>query len=395
MVIDMSIETPRTSKDHLDFYMENDISPVRQNIDDIQKHLERRSSLYQKIGAPSVLFMGKNVLEVGPGSGHNSLYVASCKPARYDLLEPNKTAQNGIRELYSTINLDLTEPHLIEQKLEDFSPDIEYDIVICEAWLGVSNHEREMMKRLGELVSQGGILITTIASPLGSVSNGIRRVLSWGITRNIDNIDKKTKILLEAYSTHLDTINDMSRVHEDWAQDTLINPGFLTMCPQPDMFIDDIGSKFDVYESFPKFNNDWRWYKSLYGVNKKYNEKFLSSYHRNIHNFFDYRNYHAQISKKLGAEIESESFNFISQIAKKEDSNNAVIDDRIIKSVQKIGLLMSDIDDCWINLFEEVVSLMKGKIITENDISKMKFFKKLFGRELIYVSAIKSNASTL
>ena len=56
---------------------------------------------------------------------------------------------------------------------------------------------------------------------------------------------------------------------------------------------------------------------------------------------------------------------------------------------------MSDIDDCWINLFEEVVSLMKGKIITENDISKMKFFKKLFGRELIYVSAIKSNASTL
>jgi len=55
MVIDMSIETPRTSKDHLDFYMENDISPVRQNIDDIQKHLERRSSLYQKIGAPSSL----------------------------------------------------------------------------------------------------------------------------------------------------------------------------------------------------------------------------------------------------------------------------------------------------------------------------------------------------
>jgi hypothetical protein len=44
-----------------------------------------------------------------------------------------------------------------------------------------------MMKKLGELVSQGGILITTIASPLGSVSNGIRRVLSWDIVRNIDN----------------------------------------------------------------------------------------------------------------------------------------------------------------------------------------------------------------
>jgi len=385
----MDTNIPSTNKDHLAFYMENNISPVRQNIDDIQKHLERRSSLYQKIGAPSILFRDKNILEVGPGSGHNSLYIASCKPARYDLLEPNKTAQREIRGLYSTINLDLTKPNLIEQKLEDFSSEIEYDVVICEAWLGVSPHEREMMKKLGKLVSQGGILITTIASPLGSVSNGIRRVLSWSMTKNIDNIDKKTKILLDAYSTHLNTINDMSRVYEDWAQDTLINPGFLTMCPQPDMFIEDVGNRFEIYESFPKFNNDWRWYKSLYGANKKYNEKFLSSYHENIHNFFDYRNYHTKISKKLGSEIEAESFNFISQIARKEDSNNVVIDNKIIESIKKIGLLMSDIDDCWDDIFKEVINLMQSKSITENDISKMKFFDKLFGRELIYVSAIK------
>tara|TARA_B100000959_G_scaffold182117_1_gene190413 strand:- start:4470 stop:5630 length:1161 start_codon:yes stop_codon:yes gene_type:complete len=385
----MSIEIPTTNKDHLEFYMEYGISPVRQNIDDIQKHLERRSSLYRKIGAPSILFKDKNVLEVGPGSGHNSLYVASCKPGRYDLLEPNKTAQMGIKELYSTIKLDLIKPNLIKQKLEDFSTDIEYDIVICEAWLGVSAHEREMMKKLGELVSQGGILITTIASPLGSVSNGIRRVLSWDIVRNIDNINKKQKILLDAYSAHLDTMNDMSRVYEDWVIDTLINPGFLTMCPQPDMFIDDIGGKFDIYESFPKFYNDWRWYKSLYGKNKLFNEQFLNSYHRNIHNFFDYRNCHTQISKELGREIEVESFNFISQIARKEDNNDAIIDDKIFNSIQNIGLFMSNINDYWINSFKEVADLMESKSITKNDISKMKYFHKLFGRELIYVSAIK------
>jgi DNA-binding Xre family transcriptional regulator len=50
---------------------------------------------------------------------------------------------------------------------------------------------------------------------------------------------------------------------------------------------------------------------------------------------------------------------------------------------------MSNINEYWINSFKEVADLMESKSITKNDISKMKYFHKLFGRELIYVSAIK------
>lgn len=41
----MCADIPKTLIDHLEFYLENEISPVRKNIEDMQKHLQRRSSL--------------------------------------------------------------------------------------------------------------------------------------------------------------------------------------------------------------------------------------------------------------------------------------------------------------------------------------------------------------
>jgi hypothetical protein len=386
----MSADIPNTPIDHLEFYLENKISPVRQNIDDLPKHLQRRSSLYQKLGLPSILFQNKNILEVGPGSGHNSLYVASCKPSKYDLLEPNITAQNGINDLYSKTQLDVTIPNLIKKKLEDFSPDNKYEIVICESWLGVSDHEREMMKKLGSFLSSGGILVTTIASPLGSVINGVRRILSWGFTKNITSIESQTKLLLEAFSSHLDTIEDMSRLYEDWAQDTLINPGFLTMCPTPNMFVKDIGNDFEIYNSFPQFNSDWRWYKTLYGDKKSFNNTFLTAYNRNIHNFFDYNECFSEIDGDLGSRLEKESLKFISCISEKENNKDTVLDKQLTNSIQKIISLITEVDNnCWSKAFQELMKCLNSKIISPKDIANMPHFSKLFGRELIYVSAVK------
>ena len=75
---------PEANLDHLEFYEENNISPVRQDITNLERHIQRRSSLYEQLGLPSLLFRDKKILEVGPGSGHNSLYVASCMPNKYD-----------------------------------------------------------------------------------------------------------------------------------------------------------------------------------------------------------------------------------------------------------------------------------------------------------------------
>lgn len=40
----------QTKVDHLEFYKKNKISPVRQDISDLSRHLDRRGSLYRYLG---------------------------------------------------------------------------------------------------------------------------------------------------------------------------------------------------------------------------------------------------------------------------------------------------------------------------------------------------------
>ena len=62
------------------FYESNNISPVSQDISDLNKHFQRRNSLFRSLGILPSLVKGIKVLEFGPGSGHNALYTASLFP---------------------------------------------------------------------------------------------------------------------------------------------------------------------------------------------------------------------------------------------------------------------------------------------------------------------------
>ena len=90
----------KNNKDHLEFYLENSISPVHQNIKNIKQHFERRASLYTRLGLNSNYIEKSSIIEIGPGSGHNSLYVSSLNPKKYFLVEPNETGFKEINYLY-------------------------------------------------------------------------------------------------------------------------------------------------------------------------------------------------------------------------------------------------------------------------------------------------------
>ena len=383
------LEIPEPSLDHLEFYLENHISPVRQNIADLDKHLERRSTLYQQLGLPSMIFQNKDILEVGPGSGHNSLYVAASSPRNYDLLEPNQRGQEDIKQLYSSIDIPLAQPNLIGMKLENYNPEKKYDIVICECWLGVSLHEREMMKKLGSFLKEGGILITTIGSPLGGLPNAIRRVLGWSLIKDSKDVNDNTRILKDAFTTHLDTIKDMSRLYEDWVQDVLINPAFFLLHPSPSMFIEDIGEEFDIYQTYPKFTQEWRFYKSLFGKQKQLNKKFIEAYYENMHNFFDYLITLPKQEVKANEELEKEALSLISSISEKENEDELIVDDILKNGFERIFAKLIKINSSWKEPLDEVTKLIDQPIIKKSDIQRLKSYDKIFGRELIYATAIK------
>ena len=83
------------------FYLANQISPVSQDISDLEKHFQRRDSLFRSLGIPPSFVKGSSVIEFGPGSGHNAVFTASLSPGTYFLVDGNEL---GLKETKDKIN---------------------------------------------------------------------------------------------------------------------------------------------------------------------------------------------------------------------------------------------------------------------------------------------------
>jgi SAM-dependent methyltransferase len=118
------------SQTHLEFYREHKIAPVRYDLSNIDAHLERRFSLYAKLGLLPLSFANSRILEVAAGTGHNSIYLAQLLPSELVLLEPNAVAIDYIRNVYQGFDKPHTAPEIVCATLEEYSPKDAFDIVI-------------------------------------------------------------------------------------------------------------------------------------------------------------------------------------------------------------------------------------------------------------------------
>lgn len=67
------MEYQKHMNDFIKYYGEKGISPVKQDISNLRMHYAKREKLYRQLGIPCMSFEGKKILEVGPGSGYNTL----------------------------------------------------------------------------------------------------------------------------------------------------------------------------------------------------------------------------------------------------------------------------------------------------------------------------------
>lgn len=67
------MQITRAGNKFIEYYGEHNISPVKQDLSNIKAHYAKREKLYRQLGMPPIAFEGKKILEVGPGSGYNTL----------------------------------------------------------------------------------------------------------------------------------------------------------------------------------------------------------------------------------------------------------------------------------------------------------------------------------
>lgn len=378
----------------LPYYERQGISPVRYRMDSVQEHFDRRDSLYRSLGLPPAAFRGSRVLEVAAGSGQNSLYIASCLPRSFDLLEPNPAGIRDIREAYGSFRRPHTAPVLHEVRLEDFTARDKFDIVVCENWLGSLPQDSGLIETLASLVSPGGVLVMTCVPVAGFFPNLMRKLLALRLIDRGQSFERQSARLVDMFSPHLTTMADMTRSHRDWVHDTMLLPSYLQIALPPEKLLDAVGGRMEVLATFPRFTPDWRWFKSLTGEKRRFNEQMLNAYRENLHNFIDYR-------KTWPARPAHENAGLNAAFAALYDTATAAVrEDILAASVNDIGAQLSavlaglePVDRDVHAAVAELKSVWQHPQLSPDMVRDMRTFSPLFGRETVYISFTRRHDS--
>jgi SAM-dependent methyltransferase len=267
----------------VDYYKKHGISPVSQDITDINKHFRRRHALYKHLGLPSGLLKGKRILEFGPGSGHNALFTASMAPSLYVFVDGNPIGLSRTKTLLGQGK----EFVFVESLIDNFTSNEKFDVVICEGLLHHQEKPREMLKHVASFVNTDGILLITCIDAVSHISDALRHYAGRLICDVSLNFNDSVSLLSSVFQEHLNTLKFASRPVEEWVMDSILQSYTGNLFSIQDA-IQIVCEDFDISGVSPHFFKDWRWYKQICDVGNGFNDIMIECYQKNLHSLLDH-----------------------------------------------------------------------------------------------------------
>lgn len=262
--------------DQIKYYGEMNISPERQNIDDIKTHYARRAKLYRQCGVPEIAFRDAEMLEVGPGSGYNTLayFYWNCK--HIDLVETNPQGIKDMKRLFAERGIPENKYHIFDGIIEDYCTSREFDIIVAEGFLPIVDNKKEIIDKLKKLVNEKGIIIITCVDKVGFFIEVMKRLAGVSLARNISSYEEKVQYLTDVFKPQLAKLRGMSKLPEDWIKDIILSPVInngleLSLAQAIEYFQED----FEILGTSPGMFTDYSWSKDIwYDYKKDYLEQF-------------------------------------------------------------------------------------------------------------------------
>jgi SAM-dependent methyltransferase len=285
----------------VDYYKSQGISPVAQDISDLERHFQRRESLFRLLGIPPGLVRGASVIEFGPGSGHNALYTNSLEPGRLVLVDANPVGVAEARRLFAEHFPPSRQPEIVECLWEEFDLDQRFDIVICEGALPGQLDPPALTRRLARFVRPGGLFFLTCVDHASVLPEVCRRLIGDQISLGGSPVER-LEVLRPIFTEHFASLRGTSRSIDDWLLDMFTHPWIGRLFTIPDA-IECLADDFDIYSGSPHFFADWRWYKQIVGDERAFNRRAVEAYFGNVINVLDYRVLVEPHSPQLGEAI--------------------------------------------------------------------------------------------
>jgi ubiquinone/menaquinone biosynthesis C-methylase UbiE len=380
----------------LDYYNKNNCMPVEQDISNLAKHFSRRDSLYRSLGIVPGAIEGKNILELGPGSGHNSIHTRSHNPKKYVLVDGSsislKLSKDNISQYFE--NDDTCE--YVESYFETFNYPQKFDYVFCEGVIPGQIAPEKFLKKIAGNVKPGGVLVVTCVDSTSALSEVTRRLVARLLLKDQDVYESaKVNYLLPFFENSIATLEGMSRKPSDWIKDVLLNPLHGALFGL-DSAVESINEDFEIYSSSPNFLQDWRWYKDIYLEQKNINANAVKSYKTNILNFLDYRDTFTAIDLDTSNKIKSLSDRILGSYIEFQFNQTKInLVEEIITNLHEISLIIKDVSGQTSDAIQLHCTTIE-QLYLHGVMAEDSKFKKCdwFGRGQQYVSFIRNDDSS-
>jgi len=370
----------------IDFYRSNKISPVRQHLDNLESHFSRRRLLYQYLGIAPNYITGSDIIEFGPGSGHNALYTSSLQPKRYVLVDGNEYGLDDCKLNIKNYFPDSLAHEFIHSRIEEFDSSDEFDLVLCEGVIPHQVNPSLFLEHIAENVKTGGMIVITTADYVSSLSEVLRKMMCvYYVDMNIPAVEQ-VEPLKAVFSSHLDTLVGMSRFYDDWLYDNMIHKWKNRLFSMADA-INTLANTFYVQSSSPKFITDWRWYKDICVGNVGINERAIQQYHENVINFIDFRVQNLKTDQRNSLNIQGYCEDLYWLMVSTTENSNTQSYREAAKYCDHIRDALKEISPITADSLNEASLFFsdpdKNSKIIENN------FKSWFGRAQQYMSFVK------
>ena len=262
------------SRPFIDFYHQIGFAPTGQQGELSLAHSKNRDNLYRKLGLHDALFKGANILEIGPGSGENSLDILSRGVESLTLID-------AVPVILESIKTRVDNDQRVKFEIADLSsstPNELFDLVVCEGVIPNQLNPASFLRNVAAGVKPGGLIMITTMDEISLLSEILRRFLAHTVFEvRIQN----TNQIVEFFQSDFSSLPGMTRNQRDWVLDVIHNPW--------------VGNLFSVSEAClalqpnyrpialtPNLFEDLSWYKNALSAleeSKNWISKFNSVQH--------------------------------------------------------------------------------------------------------------------
>jgi 2-polyprenyl-3-methyl-5-hydroxy-6-metoxy-1,4-benzoquinol methylase len=274
---------------YLTYYGTHGIVPVRQDTSDLELHYARRRALYRHLGIPPLLLRNRRILEFGPGTGDNALYLAACEPELCVLVDANPASIQAISDKLAQGLFGGNPFECRMSDIRDYADTRRFDFVLCEGVMPGQENPDGFLHHVASFVDRDGIVVITTISATSVLAEVCRRVIKAVVASRITDRDRLLEELTRFFQPDLDSLPAMSRRHEDWVLDNILHPWPARVTFTIPEAIDILDPHFDLLGTSPSFMQDWRWHKAIPRHPKTWNDVAREEYRRWEPFLIDYR----------------------------------------------------------------------------------------------------------